>query len=48
MSLVRVPQHETVETKGVLFDHRHLSLKIPNVEFDINALIGNSTLGFSH
>ena len=26
----------------------HLSMKIPNVKFDINALIGNSTLGFQH
>ena len=26
--------------------YEHLSLKIPNVKFDINVLIGNSMLGF--
>ena len=29
-------------------DYRHFSLRIPNVKFDINALIGNKTLGFQH
>ena len=28
--------------------YRHLSLKIPNIEFNINALIGNSMSGIQH
>ena len=28
--------------------YRHLSLKIPNIEFNINALIGNLTLGIQY
>ena len=28
--------------------HKHLSLKVPNIKFDINALIGKSMLGFRH
>ena len=34
------------EFKGDLVDLRHLSLKVPNIEFNINALIGNLKLGF--
>ena len=28
--------------------HKHLSLKVPNTKFNINALIGKSMLGFWH
>ena len=38
--------HEHIES--IFSVYRHLSLKIPYVEFDINALIGDSTLGFQH
>ena len=38
--------HEHIES--IFSGYRHLSLKILNVEFDINALIGDSTLGFQH
>ena len=34
--------HWPPEIKG----YRHLPLKIPNIEFDFNALKGNQTLGF--
>ena len=30
------------------FRYKHLSLKVPNIEFDINAYIGKSMLGFRH
>ena len=39
-------KHNKANFASSSIDHRDLSLKIPNVGFHINALIGNSTLGF--